>query len=86
MSNDPCLICGERTDELGQCDCQSMDIQVAARYERVRRKGWNEALEAAAALADRGMLMPPDGGSPTQGEIDVATGIAAGIRKLKYRV
>jgi len=36
--------------------------------------------EACARIADMGMLVPPDGGCPTQGEIDVAEGIAAAIR------
>lgn len=41
------------------------------------------ALEEAAKVADTGMLVPPDGGSPTQDEIDVAERIAAAIRALK---
>jgi hypothetical protein len=53
--------------------------------ERIRRDGWNAAIEVAAQLADKGMLVPPDGGSPTPDEIRVAEDIAAGIRKLKYR-
>lgn len=36
--------------------------------------------EACAKIADTGMLVPPDGGSPTDGECDVALGIAAAIR------
>ncbi len=41
-----------------------------------------QALEEAAKIADVGMLVPPDGGSPTKGEIDVALSIAAAIRAL----
>lgn len=36
--------------------------------------------EACAKIADVGMLVPPDGGSPTQDEIDVAERIASVIR------
>ena len=43
----------------------------------------NAALEEAAGIADKGMLVPPDGGSPTEDEIRVATAIANAIRSLK---
>jgi len=36
--------------------------------------------EKCARIADNGMLVPPDGGSPTQGECDVAARIATAIR------
>lgn len=36
--------------------------------------------ERCAKIADYGMLVPPDGGSPTQDEIDTANRIAAAIR------
>jgi hypothetical protein len=41
----------------------------------------SQAFEEAAKIADTGMLVPPDGGSPTQDEIDVAERIAAAIRE-----
>jgi hypothetical protein len=44
-----------------------------------------DALEAAAKIADTGMLVPPDGGSPTADEVRVAKNIAAGIRNLKMQ-
>jgi hypothetical protein len=39
-----------------------------------------EEREACAKIADTGMLVPPDGGSPTEGEVEVALSIAAAIR------
>jgi hypothetical protein len=45
----------------------------------------DEALELAARIADNGMLVPPDGGSPSEDEIRMAEGIASAIRKLKHR-
>lgn len=47
---------------------------------RARKAAVIAEREACAKLADVGMLVPPDGGSPTQDEIDVAKRIAAAIR------
>jgi hypothetical protein len=58
---------GFTAEQLDACQRQ-IDFAVAA--ER----------EACAKIADEGMLVPPDGGCPTQDEIDVAERIAAGIR------
>lgn len=44
-----------------------------------------EERERCAKIADNGMLVPPDGGSPTEDEIRVATGIAAAIRNPQSR-
>lgn len=41
-----------------------------------------QAFEEAACIADYGMLVPPDGGSPTKAETDVALNIATAIRAL----
>lgn len=41
-----------------------------------------QAFEEAAKIADNGMLVPPDGGSPACEEIEVALRIAAAIRAL----
>ena len=41
-----------------------------------------QAFEEAARIADFGMMVPPDGGSPTKEEVDVALRIAAAIRAL----
>lgn len=48
------------------------------RVEEVRR----EALEEAALVAERGCLVPPDGGSPTEAEREMCEAIAASIRTL----
>lgn len=55
-----------------RCDCmESCAVQEAILEER----------EACAKIADTGMLVPPDGGSPTQDKIDVAERIAYAIRR-----
>ena len=41
-----------------------------------------EALEEAARIAERGCLVPPDGGSPTEAEREMCEAIAASIRAL----
>lgn len=43
----------------------------------------NEALEDAARVAEYAHMVPPDGGSPTKEEADVAINAAAAIRALK---
>ena len=48
-----------------------------------RRKGWNEALEAAAYVAVNACLVPPDGGSPTEDERLVCEEAYKRIRALK---
>ncbi len=39
-------------------------------------------LEEAAKVAERGCLVPPDGGSPTEAEREMCEAIAAAIRSL----
>jgi chromosome segregation ATPase len=41
--------------------------------------------EACAKRAARACLVPPDGGSPTEGEVAVADGAAADIRAIDLR-
>lgn len=51
-------------------------------YTPASLPGFREGIEAAARIARDGCLVPPDGGSPTQGEIDMCENIAAAIRTL----
>jgi hypothetical protein len=48
---------------------------------RLRPRG-REAIEAAAKVAENGCLVPPDGGSPTEGERLMCEDIAKAIRAL----
>lgn len=47
-----------------------------------RDGGWNAAIEAAAKVARFGCLVPPDGGSPTQAEVDMCVDIGLRISAL----
>ncbi len=53
------------------------ETQVSQMIDRAVR----EERERCAKIADNGMLVPPDGGSPTEDEIRVAENIAAAIRR-----
>jgi hypothetical protein len=41
-------------------------------------------LEEAAKVAERGCLVPPDGGAPTEAERELCEAIAAAIRSLSH--
>lgn len=43
----------------------------------------DEAIEEAARLCDKAMLVPPDGGAPTTDEVRMCEVCAAAIRALK---
>jgi hypothetical protein len=51
--------------------------------EAVAWRARQEALEEAAKIAENGCLMPPDGGSPTEAEVEMCQGIASQVRLRK---
>lgn len=63
-------------------DCDLTVAWMAGSMEG-RRKGWNEAIEAAAYVAVNACLVPPDGGSPTEDERLVCEEAYKRIRALK---
>ncbi|WP_316397322.1 hypothetical protein [Bradyrhizobium sp. 33ap4] len=59
-------------------------LRVACERLRGAVNGSREAaLEDAARIAENGCLVPPDGGSPTEDELQMCNNIAFAIRLLK---
>lgn len=58
------------------------DKRDADAYQRGKLEGARLALEAAAKVAAWAHMVPPDGGSPSEAEKDVADNAAAAIRAL----
>lgn len=48
-------------------------------------RGRNAALEEAARVAEWAHMVPPDGGSPSEAEYEVARSAAAAIRALQQK-
>jgi Lar family restriction alleviation protein len=59
----------------------SWRAEAAAEWNR-RSPSRQSILEEAAKVAERGCLVPPDGGSPTEAEREMCEAIAAAIRSL----
>lgn len=70
---------GLKPDEAGRQAIDAMRDQLSFVVQQARA----DAFEEAAKIADTGMLVPPDGGSPTEDECAVAERIAAAIRARK---
>lgn len=63
----------------------SQPVSAFARLENKIVAALEEERERCARIADNGMLVPPDGGSPSEDEIRVAQNIAAAIRNPNWR-
>jgi len=59
------------------------DVSWERQLERTRDDAWNAALEEAAKTAEWAHMVPPDGGSPSNAEYEVAKEAAFRIRNLK---
>lgn len=57
-----------------------LSVHIVEAYRSGERLGHIKGLREAAKMADTGMLVPPDGGSPTEDECEVARRIAIAIR------
>jgi hypothetical protein len=58
------------------------EINDLAEVGRLVAIGRREGIEAAAKVAERAHMMPPDGGSPTDAEYEIAKTAAQRIRAL----
>lgn len=64
------------------CICQAQMRPLLARL-RAKAHTRDEVLEEAAKVAEQAHMVPPDGGSPTDAEYEVAQEAARRIRALK---